>query len=308
MRTASLILAALIPACTPADKDPSSEPAADTDTDTDADADTDADTPSAPPTAGEVRTITDDLDGGDGLALTPDGLLIVSEPGSDDLRTVTLDGDVGLLSDALSEPYGISLGPDGWIYVANWGIPNIMRVSLDGEAEEVMPLDSYVGNVWAAPSGDLLVPYFYAQRIEQVAPEGTVTVVAESAEFRGLHGVLFDDDGRLVAGNHRDGALFVQADSGEMTPLATLPGQLGNLLLFEGVLYATGYDTHQIYQITPEGEVLWFAGGEPGDADGPAAEARFTNPNGLVGDAARGVLYVSESRGRIREVALIPAE
>ncbi len=71
-----------------------------------------------------------------------------------------------------------------------------------------------------------------------------------------------------------------------------------------GNLYVAEYYSHVIRKITPVGVVTTLAGqaGMGGSVDGTLTEARFSNPVGIVADAA-GNLYVSEEHGhRIRQI------
>ncbi|GGZ06295.1 gluconolaconase [Pseudoduganella plicata] len=125
------------------------------------------------------------------------------------------------------------------------------------------------GTVYIADGGE-------NNRIRRIAPDGTVTTLAGSTE--GLR------DGRGAA------AAF-------HTPSALARDHLGNL-------YVADTGNHAVRRIAPDGTVTTVAGnGQPGDADGKGAAARFNGPVGVAVDDA-GVVYVADSyNDRIRRIA-----
>ncbi|MCB9760344.1 MAG: hypothetical protein H6739_10950 [Alphaproteobacteria bacterium] len=253
----------------------------------------------------EVTTLTTDLDGADGLVRAADGGFYVTEPQQGRVKRVALDGTVTPWVEGLLEGYGASLAPDGALLVAEWGRQRVARIAPDGEVTSYYDLGGRVGNVYVDPEGAVLVPWFYGSKVEQVTAEGVATTIAQSVEFNGLHGVMVGYDGDLFFANHIDGKIFRADGAGGVTLFAQLPDRFGNLLFFEGALYATGWGDHTLYRIDAEGALEALAGAdEPDTVDGDAETARFENPNGLVGDAEAHVLYVSQTAGAVRVVRL----
>jgi sugar lactone lactonase YvrE len=125
------------------------------------------------------------------------------------------------------------------------------------------------GTVYVADGGE-------NNRIRRIAPDGTVSTFAGGAE--GLR------DGR-------------GAQAAFHTPSAVALDHLGNL-------YVADTGNHAIRRIGPDGTVTTVAGnGEPGDADGKGAAARFNGPVGVAVDDA-GVVYVADTyNDRIRRIA-----
>jgi len=172
--------------------------------------------------------------------------------------------------------------------------------------------------------GNLYIADSFNRTIRKVAATGQVTTIAGNPASRGLAdgigtGAQFQSPRGLV----RDtaGNLFV-TDSGvirKITPagvVSTVAGSpdrggtdrdgVGAAATFNnpysitvdssGNLYVADFLSYTIRKITPAGVVTTIAGkqGEPGNADGPGATARFVYPSGIVVDAA-GNLYVSDS-------------
>jgi len=61
-----------------------------------------------------------------------------------------------------------------------------------------------------------------------------------------------------------------------------------------GALFVADTGNHRIRKVLPSGETSTFAGGEPGYADGPAAQARFNAPCGIC-LSPDGALYVADT-------------
>lgn len=182
-----------------------------------------------------------------------------------------------------AEPYGLALDAQGLLYVADAGDNNRIRVvrpdgsvsTLAGGSEGFqdgagsaalfntpsgLALDA-AGNLYVADTGN--------HAIRKVSPEGHVSTLAGTgtpgyrdgpgaqAQFNGPIGVAVDATGRvLVADTYND----------------------------------------RIRAIAPDGQVSTLAGGAlPGDADGPADQARFDTPCALAVDA-QGQVWIADAR------------
>jgi sugar lactone lactonase YvrE len=128
----------------------------------------------------------------------------------------------------------------------------------------------------AAPDGTIFVADAgQSHLIRRVAPDGLVSTVAGGA--RGF----------------RDGAGTSAAFS---TPS-------GLALAADGTLYVADTGNHAIRRITPNGSVSTLAGdGTPGDADGPAHQARFNGPIGLAVAPDGRILVTDTYNDRIRVI------
>lgn len=255
--------------------------------------------------AGEVFTLTAALEGGDGLVRTAAGDFLVSQPQQHTVKRVSPEGVVSDFADGLTEAYGMSLDSHGDLYIADWGARMIKKITPEGVVSDFAAVDGRPGNVFVDAQDNIYIPHFYKGKLDVITPEGERSTIAQLPANEGFHGVMVDASGQLYAGMHLSGKLYkIHADGG-YEDFARLPGQFGNMLLFDGHVFVTGYDTHQVYVVGPAGGVALLAGsGAPADADGAALDAGFVNPNGLVGDAATRTLYVSESGGSLRGFVL----
>lgn len=130
--------------------------------------------------------------------------------------------------------------------------------------------------------------------------------MAQLPTNEGFHGLLLDDSGQLYGGMVRSARLYKIHSDGSYEAFARLPGQVGNLLWFRGYIFATDFQSNQLFRISLAGNVELFAGsGSRGSADGKAAQAQFFHPNGLVASSDGSTLYLSESGGSVRALTIV---
>ncbi len=128
------------------------------------------------------------------------------------------------------------------------------------------------------PSGDFLTVDYDSHTLRRISPGGAVTTVA------GLAGTPGNANGTGSVARFN-------------IPLGVAVDVNGDYIVAD-----TG--NHTIRRVTPSGVVTLLAGvsGSGGHVDGPAATAKFSNPEGVAVDSA-GIIYVT-SGNRIRRIAL----
>jgi sugar lactone lactonase YvrE len=184
------------------------------------------------------------------------------------------------------------------------------------------------GNVYVADTTN--------NRIRKIAPDGTVTTLAGSTEtgyaagyadgpasqalFQGPRSVDVDGAGNVYVADTGNHCIRAISPGGQVTTLAGTPepgyadGQ-GAVARFnfpsgiaadaQGNLYVADTANHRIRKITPDGAVTTLAGsGTPGNADGPATEARFRGPEGVAVDSAGNVYVADTGNHRIRKIVV----
>jgi hypothetical protein len=291
-----------------------------------------------------------------GLAVDTAGTLYVADAFNHLIRRVTPAGAVTTLAGTagthgaadgtgsaaqFSVPQGVGLDRAGNVYVADGGNNTIRKITPAGAVTTLAGLAGTMG--WADGAGSaarfnfpcsvavnaantVFVADTYNSTIRSLAPDGTVTTFAGSAESRGSadgtgssarfarpEGVAVDGAGTVYVAdtdNHTvrritaDGAVTTLA--GKAQTSGTTDGT-GSAARFDnpngvavdgaGTVYVADTRNHTIRRITPSGVVTTFAGAADitGSTDGPGEAARFYEPNAVAVDGA-GNVYVADTR------------
>ena len=249
----------------------------------------------------------------EGLAVDRDGNIFVADTNSSFIRRITPAGVVSTFQTVFATdpsitnpfwntrffyPQGIAVDLQGNLYIANKILGGIHKMSPDGTvtlfAGDPRPgVQQYTDGIGTAAhffgprgiivddAGVVRVVDERAHTIRQILPDRTVTTLAGAAS------VVGDTDGPAAS------ARF-------MSPSGIARDASGNVFISES-------GNNLIRRLSPSGTVTTIAGlsvfESAGATDGPAANARFFQPSGMVA-TADGVLYVAD-RGNhtIRRIA-----
>lgn len=239
-----------------------------------------------------------------GLALEPDGSLLVADFGNGLVRRVSTRGDVRTIAgrfpypevrsqapEEIFNPAGVVSGPGGSVYVADEGRHTIYRLGPEGKVRVWAGQPGIVaGNnddglfskarfnkpnsMAAAPDGTLYVTDNETMAVRRVSPKGKVST-------------LLKGDTHYVSPLSNEGHYFY--------PSAVAVGPNGAVYVLQGRLlrFAPGSSRAE-----------WLAGDyEPGYADGPGRQARFRYPTGLAVDAQGNVFIADRGNHLIRRVS-----
>lgn len=256
-----------------------------------------------------VETLAADLDGGPGgMEVDAAGFVYCADFGSQlgpgstgGGRIYRIDpesGVVELFAEGLRGASGNAIGPDGDFFQSNIATSTVSRIRPDGTATTYLRenLRQPVGIAIDA-EGLLFVASCGANTITEVAPDGSSSILATSPLFACPNGITLDDAHNLYVSNFMNGDVLKVTPLGEVTRLATLPGNNnGHLVHHAGQLYVVARGAHQIFKVSLTGKVELFAGsGERGHTNGPALEASFSFPNDLAFSPDGKTLYVNEN-------------
>jgi sugar lactone lactonase YvrE len=235
-------------------------------------------------------TVTARFNAPGGVAVAPDGSLIVADTGNHTIRRIASDVATTLAGTAaasgladgtgaaarFNSPQGVAVGRDGVVYVADTGNSAIRRVTVAGA------VSTYAG------------PF--------VNPRG----VAVDAD-----GVIYVAD----TGNH---VIRVLSTSGAVTTLAGSPGLSGSAdgsgsaarfsspagvtVTADGTVYVADAGNHTIRAVSPAGVVTTVAGtaGQSGLRDGIGAAAQFNGPEAIIADPSGSVYIADTANGSVR--------
>ena len=193
---------------------------------------------------------------------------------------------------------GNTFDSKGRLYQANLAGNYISRVSRTGEHE------IFADSLFASPIGiafnsknELFVCNCARKTITKVSPEGQTSIFSESLLLHCPNGIAVDNSDNIYVVSYNNNNVVKITPEGDATLFAQTPDKIGNghLVVANNKLYITGFHGHRIYEVTMEGKVSVLAGtGIRGSKDGPALEATFTYPNGIVYDSDRKTLYINE--------------
>lgn len=252
-----------------------------------------------------VRPLAEHLATPSGIALAPDGSLVVADAGAHTvLRIDPATGAVTVVAGKPNEsgfadgaaatarfnaPVGVAVGADGTIFVADTYNDRIRTIDKDGAVRTLAGGDApgfadspagssarfdTPGGIAVTPDGTLVVADTNNHRIRRVTLEGAVTTVAGSSTY-----------------GDRDGGLL---DASFAEPLGVAVDAAGSIYVAD----ASG-DSVRVCQ-TGLAPIVVTEGGHHGRglADGPAADAKLNRPSG-VALAANGVVIVADSGNRL---------
>ncbi|MGH1365573.1 MAG: T9SS type A sorting domain-containing protein [Calditrichia bacterium] len=209
-------------------------------------------------TDGSVSVFATGLNGASGNAFDSQGNLYQSNIGGSFISKIDPAGNVTTFtSTGIAGPVGIAVGANDTVYVANCGNSTIRKI----------------------------------------APDGSSMAFASGGLFNCPNGLTIDENGILYTANFSNGNVIKIEPDGTASILATIPGNNnGHLTYANGRLYVVGRCTNRIYEVSLSGDVTWLAGsGQRGNADGPAASASFSIPNGIAASPDGSALYINDA-------------
>jgi murein DD-endopeptidase MepM/ murein hydrolase activator NlpD len=272
-----------------------------------------------------------------------DALYDPAEAGADANEVVSTlaGGDYGFADGVGAEAkFGtlsaLAIDARGTLYVADTGNNAIRRVTADGRVTTIAgdgvagyqdgpgPQARFNAPIGLAvdTSGRVIVADTYNDRIRAIAPDGSVTTIAGSAEpglldggadlarFDTPCGVAIDTSGRIYVADTANNIIRIIDQTAQQdatgaaaaavaasmpkavittvsTPQWAFPEALvrpvGITLGVKGDLYVTDA-RGRIVEITRAGATRTLAGSTPGFHDGVGSEARFRNPSGIAVD------------------------
>lgn len=250
-----------------------------------------------------------DLSAPEGVAVMPDGAILVADTGNHRVRRIAPDGTITTVAGSgavgaggdggpataaeLSAPVAVTAAPGGGFLIADAGTGRVRRVDAggmistfagttpgwggDGGPATAAQLNDPRGLTVLA-DGAVLIADRGNGRIRRVAPDGTITTVAGG-------GLQYAGDGGPASSTLLYG------------PSAALPLPNGGLLIADTA-------SERIRRITPLGAVVTAAGGGRGLAGdgGPTAGARFRDPTALAWSAGGQLLVGDTGNHRVRLV------
>ncbi|MGH1362079.1 MAG: T9SS type A sorting domain-containing protein [Calditrichia bacterium] len=240
----------------------------------------------------------------DDIIQAADGTIYGSNYSGTYVYKITTSGDVTEYMGGFNAPNGLAFDADSNLVVLSNLGNRIYKVMPDSTKIQFGANITSPSGVIEDPLSDTLYVTQYTQNnVVKMAPDGSYTPFLSGPPLNGPVGLTWDENNVLFIANYNDGKIF-RVNGTTLTEIADIPGTnagaVGFLEYGEGMLYATGIGVHRIYQVDPaNGNTSILAGsGIAGIMDGPAANARFNFPNGILFDKTDNSLYTSGFQSR----------
>ena len=272
-------------------------------------------------TSVEVKTLLQEFAGNGSIFVDTDGKIYINEYGTANadisgtgkhVFVVTPEGEVSTLTEKVSGAVGNVIGSDGTYYFNNgnsfYNSDFMMRKN--GEIKKIATVEGFSGDILMDAKNDcFLIPSYTHPVLRKVSKDGTVEDYIKDNRLKGVTGITFGENEVIFVSNFTTGKIYKIENDLSINELASIPVVypgyvVGYITYFEGKIYATGYGSNKIYQISMDGEIEVLAGsGEYNQKDGLGSEASFITPNGIDIDVNRRRLYISQN-GNGRPAAL----
>lgn len=201
---------------------------------------------------------------------------------------------------SLGYPAGIAPAGDGGVYLSNTGLHQLVRLTRAGDLEAVAGtgekgwLDGTRGEARFNLPGPLALS---PDGVLFVADQATTVVRAVELARGGLPA------GAVPLATHEGPPRAVGVTVTALPQLDTFNSD-GFALSPDGYLIGPGSFLNDVRRLAPDGTVTVLAGdGERGFLDGPAEEARFSNPSYVAVDADGNVYVLDGGNEAIRRIA-----
>ncbi len=225
---------------------------------------------------------------------------------SSSIFRVTSDGKSQVHSNGLSQPVGLALDEDDNLYASNFE-SNVIHKIADGQLSPFIS-DTRLsgGGGLAIDNSGILYNAFYSTPTVYRVVDGVLEEFVSNAALNGPVGMAYDpQEDQLYVASFNSGQVFAIASDGTLSEIADTPLNIGHLAYHQGSLYATGWNQHQVMEVSLSGEITntWGTSAQ-GNSDGSQGQATFTSPNGIDVTPDGTSLYVSQGDGKLRRIIL----
>jgi sugar lactone lactonase YvrE len=225
-----------------------------------------------------------------GVVSDTTGNLYVGDYGNDTIRKITPDGSVTTFA---GQPGDFGEG-NGNLSVATFFNPGTLAIDSSG-------------SLYISDTGNGVVRKIAGGTVSTVAmtspgplPEGYIC-----GRLCGPYGIAVDSSGIYVSDFARDKVFLITPSGTLQTVAGSYNDPSGLAITPDGTLYVSDGVNSVIREVSPSGAFSTFAGALPsnGSADGPAAQARFSFPVGIVRDSHGNLFIADTGNFTIREIS-----
>jgi sugar lactone lactonase YvrE len=259
-------------------------------------------------TAADYSTFTTMRQGfNDALSFDPQGNLYVSHGGDfgstgllgTTVQKVTPAGDITDVATNFNGPTGHDIDSKGNIFVANYNNGTIDKVTPAGVVSSFVDLggSSFASSILINSPDDMFVTSDGSNKNFKVSASGNSEEWVSGNGLNGPVGIVMDEDENIYVSNYNNGKVFKVNSDKTITEISDTPGGIGYITYIDGMIYATGINTHKIYQIP-------VSGGTAIELQG-SDTAGFTSPNGIAISNDGSKIYVSNYSSNNRKIIVI---
>lgn len=245
----------------------------------------------APPRWQRERELASGLSAPVGMAIDPEGTLLVANWGAGTVLAVAADGRRSTLASSLNGPSGLALGPQGEVFVASYHDDLVWRIAPSGRKEVFVSGLGTPAGLSLDRQGRLLIANRRTQQVLAADAAGRVSVAIEGDLQTPVGAVRFDDGSAFVSS--LNGGVSWAGPDGRARTVSRAFGQPGPGIVAAGpdAAYVVDYGGTEVKRVGRDGNTVVVADG-------------FRSPVGLAlsprGDWAAVADWGSNSAYRLR--------
>jgi sugar lactone lactonase YvrE len=233
----------------------------------------------------------------DDLIFDEAGNLYGSHFDGSSIFTKTTDGQEFEYVGGLNSSNGLAIHPDGSLLVCDVLEDVIYKVTGQDQKEIFNTDIPTPSNIIRIPGTDTFyVATFESKAIYKLAPDGSSQRALTSAWFNSPVGMCFDEEGNFYVANFNDKRIvkFLPDGTDEYFSRVPLGLYVGFIAYRKGFIYATAFGANKLYKIDMEGNAILWLGSTLGNTDGGRDVAKFNQPNGIRFSSTLDTLYISD--------------
>ncbi len=220
---------------------------------------------------------------------------------------ITPEGNATLFAGGFANADGNDFDSKGNLFQVNYGDGRLSKITPGGSVSSFSGFSSPTDVVIDAED-TMYVAEWGNNKISKVLPDGTSSTIVRSAVLDEPSGITIDAMGDVYVASWGSGRIFKLEKDGSINFFSNVSGNTPHLTSANGKLYVTSASTQTVWEIPLEGEthkatLLAGRSNIAGNADGPALEATFDQPNAIAVNRDGTTLYVTDLNG-VRQITL----
>lgn len=242
----------------------------------------------------------------DALVIGPTGELYGSNFAGSNVYKIDLNGVATIFATGFNTPNGLAFDSQGNLFVCDLDGNRIYKLDANGNFLDTISVLHPSGILKKWDSDTMYFTQYPNSKLNTLAPDGNIATLFSNGPLNGPVGLCYGANNQLYMANFSDRKIF-QVMTDTLIQLAQLSGSgsLGFITYAQQSIWATGFNSHKIFRIHPtiQDSAIVYTGSTSGTIDGPKANARFSNPNGIVASVTGDSLYVSDyTTGKVRVI------